>query len=522
MTAQATPLQTVCMGLNISVNVFQTVAILGMMTVAWPEVFQTTTENFQVFLLDLESFRLACLAGGSSWSRWALSAVICPVASLWLLLVHAISQCLPRRKRKLPKTLNTIGVFLEAGFATMSAVGMQPLMCYSHPNGLNSVLKYPGVICGESEHILMLVFGIALLCFTLCFLTSCFYACWKMPFWSLTSRHSLTQSFRFLTSKFRMDAWWFGVLLPLRSFFLSFSVVVATDLPPAQAAAAAVILAFYGPFQSLMWPWKAPAMNKADLWLNLCLLLLVNSSVVGVGVGNFDLETWEWFGSTYAMTFMIGLALGVLFMAGSTGFVLFQRHVLQRGCREWTDPHCKEISGRVSHALKQCAEDLLQLEIKTLQGELMRMNPSDLHIITSAITLIAMDIGDSANEQLFHTRVAMSTFNHRLTRQLSVKQSRGSKLPPVSSPSSQAASEPDMTRAERGGRGQVDEVSDGEMSELQENSFWAVLAAERFCNVSDTRLEHRNSACWEQWECNSSCFEDSPAPNLFLPKWSLV
>ena len=53
MTAQATPLQTATMCGQILVNVFQTIAILGMMTVAWPEIFQTTSKSFKAWRVKL-------------------------------------------------------------------------------------------------------------------------------------------------------------------------------------------------------------------------------------------------------------------------------------------------------------------------------------------------------------------------------------------------------------------------------------------------------------------------------------
>ena len=63
--------------------------------------------------------------------------------------------CNSLRRRKMPRTLNTIGTIFESGFATVAAVGLQPLMCYTHPNGLNSVLRYPEVICGSESHMWM-------------------------------------------------------------------------------------------------------------------------------------------------------------------------------------------------------------------------------------------------------------------------------------------------------------------------------------------------------------------------------
>ncbi|CAK9021690.1 Retrovirus-related Pol polyprotein from transposon TNT 1-94 [Includes: Protease [Durusdinium trenchii] len=417
MTAQASPFQAATMCANILVNVFQTIAILGMMTVAWPQIFQATTERFQVFLLDFERFSLSCLAGPSNVQRWTFSAVMFPCAALWLLFLQASSQCLPDRfkqlRRKLPKTLNTIGVFLEAGFGTMSAVGMQPLMCYLHPNGLYSVLNFPSVICRSGEHITMAVLGVVLLSFALAFLASCLVASWKMPSWSLGNGHALVQSFRFLTSKFRMNAWWFGVLLPLRSFLLSLAVVVATNLPPAQSAAAAIVLALYSPFQILLWPWKVPYINAADLWLNAMLLLLVNSSVVVEGTTADD---WKEFGTIYSGMILSFIALGACFMILRTAAALVQRHLLKNSGQEWIDPECRAISGKAAKALKRCAQDLMEMEVATLEGEVMRMNASDLKIITSAITLISMEICPSSEQQLFHTRVALQSFNQRLTR----------------------------------------------------------------------------------------------------------
>ncbi|CAK9068408.1 unnamed protein product [Durusdinium trenchii] len=417
MTAQATPLQTATMCGQILVNVFQTIAILGMMTVAWPEIFQTTSKSFKVFLLDLESFSLSCVAGKSSLQQFAVSTLLFPCAALWLLFLQAASQCLPdtwrKSRRKWPRSINTIGVFLEAGFGTMSAVGLQPLMCYSHPSGLYSVLKFPNVICQSGDHVAMVILGVALLCFALAFFSACVMACWKMPSWSLTDGHELVQSFRFLTSQFRMDAWWFGVLLPLRGFFLSLSVAVATDLPPAQAAAAAVVLAIYAPFQMRWWPWKVPYINQADLWMNIMLLLLVNSSVVVEG--NTSVE-WREFGQTYAMSIMACVAFGASFMLVRTLMELLQRHVLKIGGDEWIDPACKAISKKASQALHHCAEQLMDIEVTTLEGQLMRMNPSDLNIITSSITLISMEICPSSEQQLFHMRVALQSFNQRLTR----------------------------------------------------------------------------------------------------------
>ena len=54
------------------------------------------------------------------------------------------------------------------------------MMCYKHPNGLRSVLKYPDIICGSDEHTAMLVIGwILLIVFVLGFVTLCTFAVYQ-------------------------------------------------------------------------------------------------------------------------------------------------------------------------------------------------------------------------------------------------------------------------------------------------------------------------------------------------------
>ena len=72
----------------------------------------------------------------------------------------------------------------------MSATSLAPMMCFQHPNGLRSILKYPGVICGSADHTSMLVFaGILLVVFVFGFVALCGFAVWKVP-WLQTGEGS--------------------------------------------------------------------------------------------------------------------------------------------------------------------------------------------------------------------------------------------------------------------------------------------------------------------------------------------
>ena len=116
--------------------------------------------------------------GQSAPIRYLLSALIFPVGVAWLAICWGVSKLFPQRYHwNGSKVVSCIGAFLQVGFSTMSATSLAPMMCYKHPNGLRSILKYPGVLCGTADHDMMLVMGwILLTVFVLGFVALCTFA----------------------------------------------------------------------------------------------------------------------------------------------------------------------------------------------------------------------------------------------------------------------------------------------------------------------------------------------------------
>ena len=140
----------------------------------------------------------------------------------------------------------------------MSTIALAPLMCYSHPNGLQSLLKYPNIICGSGEHGGMLAFGISLLVVgVLGFLALCTFAAFQVPHWSARELHHRVRCFRFLVFRFRLDSWWFGVPLLCRGPLISLPIVLFTDYQSIQSILVTTILCAFLVIQGLAWPWKA-------------------------------------------------------------------------------------------------------------------------------------------------------------------------------------------------------------------------------------------------------------------------
>ena len=147
---------------------------------------------------------------------------------------------------------------LQVSFSTMSTIALAPLMCYSHPNGKQSLLKYPNIICGSGEHGRMLAVGITLLVLGVFgFLALCTFAAIRVPSWSANELHHRVRCFRFLVFRFRLDSWWMGVPLLCRGPLISLPIVLFTDFQAIQSILVTTILCAFLVTQCLAWPWKA-------------------------------------------------------------------------------------------------------------------------------------------------------------------------------------------------------------------------------------------------------------------------
>ena len=125
--------QTSAVAGGIAFRCLQTVAILGMMTVEWPKSFGSASGSLQILILDLDGLSFSCVASSSTWFRYLLMTASLPALCIWMRLCLSISQWLPRRALRWNKDrmLNALGNLLQVSYGTMSAVALQPLMCYT-------------------------------------------------------------------------------------------------------------------------------------------------------------------------------------------------------------------------------------------------------------------------------------------------------------------------------------------------------------------------------------------------------
>ena len=412
VTAKASVLFTTTCAFGMLISLLQSIGIIGTMTVEFPVDVKGIFSWMSIFVLELDNFGFACLAGSATPPRYMVSVLFFPLGLAWFALNYGVSQLVPKYRWDLTKTFACMGQFLQVGFSTMSAIALAPLTCYTHPNQQQSLLKYPNVICGSTDHSIMLVGGVLLLCVgVLGFLCLCSYAALKVPEWSAMEKHARVRAFRFLVFRFRLDSWWFGVPLLTRGPLIALPIVLATDYPAIQSVWVTFILLCFLACQALAWPWKVPLLNALDCWMSYCIMILVAGSalylepinkvgVVAQFVDNFTTGIMVViFGSIGAMVLMALTALvHRSAMGGHAEYAVFN---LGRTPKP-------EI---VAQKLKEMGELLAQMETKDVEKAFDALAVFDTRRITTFMTMMSAEVLIERGDLSYGSRVASSSFS---------------------------------------------------------------------------------------------------------------
>ena len=395
-TAKASVLFTTTCACGMTISMLQSVGIVGMMTVDFPLQIRGIFEFLQIFVLDIDNFAFSCVAGGRVSVRYVASVLCFPAAVLWLSACATLSKFLPKAYRWEPsKTKSTIGQVLQVGFSTMSSISMAPLTCFSHPNGIYSILKFPGVKCGSDQHIIMEVAGVMLLAVgVLGFLALCTWAVVMMPKWSGMGLHDRVRSFRFLVFRFRLDSWWFGVPLLMRGPLLSLPIALATDHPPVQIMCAILVLLVFLTVQSRSWPWKVPLLNLLDCLMSLCIALLVASSSLHLDAIQGSMQD---FADMLSTVLMGALGVSLLLLVTMTCSALVFRATLG-GQQELFLFNLQKMPtpAELSSQLRAVTASLSAMDEKDVVKPLGALPTYDINLLIASLSLLAMEVVPAA------------------------------------------------------------------------------------------------------------------------------
>eukprot|EP00435_Cladocopium_sp_Y103_P069800 s702_g34.t1 len=280
--ARASLGECISIGGDMMVAFLQQLGVLSAISVPWPGTLKNIFDFSSLFVLNLQSLGFSCASSGGEQQYVLSASFFIAVVTTLPCLGYFTQFCSCMRHRGLNwdfyKTICVTGKFLQSGFTTMCNIGLVPFMCFLHPNGRRSILKYPHIFCGSSEHGMMQLFGILVLLLSLTHFILCCWASWKAPTWSVASPNRI-RGMVFFIGNFRPSTWWFGLVLLSRGPLLSLPVVLAPNANGIQLALMLCVLQVSFAWQLWFLPWKAPILNLVDAISTALFLVLLAISL---------------------------------------------------------------------------------------------------------------------------------------------------------------------------------------------------------------------------------------------------
>lgn len=396
--------------LTISVSLLQIMAVLHTTPLPWPSATGAVFDVASVFLLDLDFMGLNCLARGNagSYHVTAIGLLFAVLSPFLLGSLSHLGPCLKQRKLAWEKfkVVSLVTNFLQMSFTTMASFGLVPFMCYQHPMGEASLLKYPNVLCGYPAHQGMIATGVVVVIFALGFFAYSLLVVVKAP--SLSGTPYLTAVYS-LIYRFRPDVWWFGLVLLGRGCLVSLPAVVAANMPALLITLMLCVQQLY--LCMLLWflPWKAAILNLADsvvsAFLVVLLALCLQVTEDTTGVANL-LRT--------LVTFLMVALLLCLF----AGLMLL--NVLQYFKGDQSDSrllHIRTVSStrELVAQLFQLSRALVKEEVSVLHSKFAKLSSYDLQTMMRTLNVLEGELKVEVGSKVM-LRVSNNSQSFRTTR----------------------------------------------------------------------------------------------------------
>ncbi|CAE7564923.1 unnamed protein product [Symbiodinium sp. CCMP2592] len=370
-----------------------------------------------ILVLDIEDLGFNCVAGRSASWRYSVKVLLVPFAALWLVACYLVSQLLPARLQeyrwKGPETRSTIGLLLLLGFNTMCTVAVMPLMCFSHPSGASSLLKYPSITCASDQHFVMMILGLLVLLFALGFVAACTYATFAAPGWSrghCQQKSSVfsVKSFRFLVFRFRLDCWWFGVPLLLRGSLMSLPMAVATNYPAVQVLMWTLVLLIFLVVAVWVQPWKVPLLNVFDCVMHVCIVMVVAARSLDVGLKDDAVAVAVAAAASLVVMWTLSATVLILFLVTGRAVMTSRGDLKMRLLNLQSLPPKAAVADR----LKATAALLAVMEDVNLQSAIQDLPLYDRKLLLASLSMLALEVlPDTKETKVFNARIQSVAFS---------------------------------------------------------------------------------------------------------------
>mmetsp|Transcript_80860 Transcript_80860/g.237659 ORF Transcript_80860/g.237659 Transcript_80860/m.237659 type:complete len:1458 (-) Transcript_80860:181-4554(-) len=279
--------------LGLLMTALQVLGIVGRMPFAWEEPLRSTLEFLQLFVFDIEIFRVGCLGQVTPLGIFAARILIIIFACAWLVVVHCFSVLVwhgrrfGERKFALKCAVGTL--FMTFSISVVSVL-VAPWQCDAHPNGKWTMHQYPGVLCWESEeHESMIIIGvIALLCIPLPFMAKCAAVVRAFPKRMQMADTKFLKENSFIVFRFRPQVYWYSLIVFGRGLLIA--ALLAIPSVSAQILLLALVMFATQAIDLHFAPWRTRIANVFEAFIASLILFFCSVTMLFVECTPSDIE----------------------------------------------------------------------------------------------------------------------------------------------------------------------------------------------------------------------------------------
>mmetsp|Transcript_20682 Transcript_20682/g.45994 ORF Transcript_20682/g.45994 Transcript_20682/m.45994 type:complete len:285 (+) Transcript_20682:1872-2726(+) len=188
--------------------------------------------------------------------------------------------------------------------------------------------------------------------------------------------------FRFLLYRFRVDRWYWGTVLMMRSFLMALTPIVLPDLPNEQLVMYTTVLIAFFYLQCYVMPWKSKLLNCCDMMVMAMLVLVATAG------GVYPEPTTDDSMSTFIIVILCG--------AGAAVFSIFAsgvRSLINNLCKSTTQKKkVDQVVESVSAALPRLARAVSTMRTSELNRLMSELGEFDKQCMEDFTALMAHEL----------------------------------------------------------------------------------------------------------------------------------
>eukprot|EP00919_Chromeraceae_sp_WS-2016_P039864 GHVR01094957.1.p1 GENE.GHVR01094957.1~~GHVR01094957.1.p1 ORF type:complete len:643 (-),score=134.34 GHVR01094957.1:220-2148(-) len=316
--------------------------ILSSYKVNWPpSLFTVASSSVDLFVIRPECLNLEDSLENFTWLNLLVPTLYCCFTFFWYAftrlthkwrtnnvkhpdsvnnkVIRFMLRCIRAGPMKVDKCLNACGVITMAFYLGILRMALGYFVCYKQPNGSLTLLEHPYIQCFGSEWLRALPLAIAgVLLYVVTLNIVVIYCVANGP--ELTRNIKWATRLRFLFVRFKPEAYYWSLVLQLRSVLLSLLPVVLYSYPLLQTCCGLLVLLLMLTCTATIRPWAHHASDALDISLQTCVLVFF--LVVTFYSLTVDMASLNLFGNYGDRSDYLNLLIGSLSIIASIVFYL--------------------------------------------------------------------------------------------------------------------------------------------------------------------------------------------------------